>query len=395
MDPAAFPQPPVACGRSYVEVATAACGAAMEDLCSGATVQPDVNGNESARSILLDPATNCARWKDAVEVASVLGSALAPGAPHLDAAIVAYCHGPGISAPECNCVNFPIIAATACQSSDCPDHVHCALDQISQSRGPNGAELEIIQFASCNPSACWLASCYDSNSLLTSDIVALQTGGGCQPYCILEAGTSNVNTPTLPPSTYSVNNSATLQECGTDLKGPLLTVPPMSWKWAANSLMQAILPFSNDGDVPAIAKVTSVSVPWATVEPADGVIVAGRTVRNFVFTADRPTLAGMEANAPGGIVVLTPSVTLQYPDAEGVIQTTTANITITVAPPGPRIQEPIDVIPWWFYAGVVGVVVLVVVLAAVMASLGRRQAADLRAATTSEAAALVRLAQGG
>lgn len=363
MDVNGAPTPPPPCVGDYLSASSADCGVAMIDLCTGQSL---VSG--AGASSLLDPNSNCAVWKAAVEAASLYDDSPSGGQPYLDSAMRSYC-GSFTTADECMCVNFPLTATDWCTSSDCGgDHSQCALDQIAQSGGVGGT-VEVLQFADgCNPYPCWLSSCYDSNALLPSDVIATQLApNGCSPWCLLveSLSTYSINLAPMPPGSWDVEGSGLISKCGDAIVGPQPFVSPIQVDWSANSLMLFPLAVSNVGDLPLILSLSDVSAGWSSVYPDTGFVqVAGRTTRRLMLEADQPTLNSLREAEPGGTLTTLTSITWTYPDAEGDTQTYTTVVDVQVFPPHPPIVRETDAVPRWAYYAVGAAVLLILLLGA-------------------------------
>lgn len=375
MDATGTPTPPQACVGDYVTAASAECGQAMQSLCTDAVSQMDPQtGIETVGSQMLAPGSNCATWRDAIQVVSALELAPAGGTPYLDAAIRSYC-GDHLTAPECACVNWPTNAASACGDSDCGGTPsQCLMDEIVQSSGAGNSQVEVIELGSCAPPACWLSACFDGRALLTSDILAQQmTPTGCPPWCIQVTSESSININVLPPQTVDTIDAAIIEKCGDELKGPLLYTPPVTYGKAANALMSVALPFSNGGDMPAVFDVVSITnadnVPLA-LYPSVSVLVPGRTIRPIVLEASQPVLAQRQAAMPSGTYTWQPTITVTYPDAHGTLTSFSTSPTWRIVPASPPIRIPRTAVPKWFYtAAVFGVLVLLASVAAVLVNM--------------------------
>lgn len=384
MNPSAYPPPPGACVGSVGALFSAACGAAMQPLCSGVTTFQG-----AAVSALANPQSNCAVWAAAVAAENVITGAggsgvnsdsndngtgsgtdsgtdstfttqstittgtVADGTPYVDAAMRAYC-ADYPNAPECGCLAFSVTAGAWCSSSDCRGSAICALDEIAQGQGPGG-EVEVVQFAGgCDPYPCWLEACYAPNALLTSDFAAIQrSAGACKPWCIDEStgSTFSGQIPPLPPGSFALVGSGIMTRCGNAVVGPTPFMPPLTVQWAANAYMQLPLGISNVGDLPLELSLTTLTAPWAQLWPLSGgaegatLHVPARTVRPVLLVADQASLSSMQAQAPGGSFSAPLAAVFTYPDSEGDTQSWTADLTVAVFPPSPPIQLPAKAVP--------------------------------------------------
>lgn len=380
MDASKLPLPP-ACTGNEAAVLTEACGAALQPICAGAS--SDADG--TMRSLLIDPASNCFNWMNAVQAGNASVAGTVPGSAHLDAAMAAYCGGAGSLTAECACVAFPTNAAAWCEAgaAACPSlpHSACAAQQFAQTAADAGS-LDVIQFTSCNPYYCWLGACYETplTQLLPADILASQSAVGvCAGICGQVINAPTINIPPMPPGSFwpaSITaNVSGIGSCGAMTDPALLVAQPQTWVWPSNAVMAAPFFITNDGDYPAQVSVSSASLGAVCALAPGNNLVLGRSAQQFAISCDQPTVAAWYAASatydpqtdPRGPPSLTinPEFQLSYLDLVSGSVTTTPPMGITAvitAPSAPMVVTR-PAIPVWFW------LVLAAALAAVVVQL--------------------------
>lgn len=379
-----------ACGGPFDADAalSAACGAAMQPVCSLGYAGPD---GGVLTSMLLNPQSNCSNWATAVQNAAAVGGPQ-PGAPYLDAAMRAYCGGPGSLTDECACLAFPQLAAPWCagasltcptlysQSSlSCPALEFAQVDSTSE-------ELDVIQFTACNPYYCWLAACYENPQyqLLTSDVLAYQASGNCAGVCGQFISSSSADIAPMPPGSFApasvTADSSGIGSCGASVQPAMLVAEDVTWTWPANAVMEAPLFITNEGDYPAQVQLASASLAQCTVEPQNGLVLP-RSSQQFVVVCDQASISAWYAASatydpqkyPQGPASLTiaPQFKWTYLDLarDGATQTTDPmGITAVVMPPSGPIVVQTTTIPSWFWLAVFAIAILLVVQLALIAA---------------------------
>ena len=375
MDPTLNPSIPGVCEGDYTNITSKACGLAMVPLCSSGTPQVDASGTGVMRSALLDPASNCSLWGSALELLSAGGNS--ETSVYLDAAKRAYCRGDGANTPECECINFPLLASTFCSSGasvdDCPQTPagSCQAKTFAQLAENGDAPYTLLTFPACNPYYCWLSACFEpsSSQLVTSDMVAAQsTQGTCQPMCIEIEGPSTLTVPPMPANSFQVNSSL-MNKCGSDLAGPTPGINPAVYDVNSNAMMRFLIGVANDGDLPLILSVSSASLPYASLEPPFNFTVPGRTVRNWILDVDQAEVQSISAASGSSMSTLLPKFTAIYPDSKGVINSITFGYTLNVRNLPPPRTIPVERIP-------VGAVVVCVLAALIILFSYRAYAKD-------------------
>lgn len=350
MDPTLYPSPPYACTE---DLTSGACGAAMLSLCGQATL---FNGQTIAD--LINPSSNCSIWRSAVLVENALAGTLSGGSSFLDQAGASYCADEQ-NAPECACVMFPNIPASAAwcghgSTTDCPAPAgQCSLDEIAQSRGDG--VVDVLEFPHCTPHFCWLSSCYDSNGLVPTGMIQSQsTLGVCPAWCIQidSNNTYNGSIPPGPPGSWNVRGGDEITQCGTGAVGPVPFCAENTYLFSSNAAMQTVIAMTNQGDVPLELSVTSVTPSWATLNPGT-ITIPGRTMIQFVLTMEQAVLQAAQQVAAGGQLTTATVLSFQYPSSEGATQTYVSTQTIVVGPAQPPVVQYRDVTPPWFYAACV------------------------------------------
>lgn len=372
---------PAACSTNDVNAAvSAACGVAMQPVCS---LGYGNNNNEGViQSMLFNSASNCSNWMQTLQNVSAVTGTPQAGSPYLDAAMQTYCSGPGSLTDECGCIAFPIAAAAWCASSSitCPgsDASACEALEFAQTV-PSLDALDVIQFTTCNPYYCWLADCYQTpqTQLLPSDILTYQASSQCAGVCGQFIGSSSENIAPMPPNTFSpasiTANESGIGSCGAQNKPALLVAEVTDWVWPSNAIMMAPLFMSNDGDYLAQVQLTSASLDICSVQPANALLLP-RTSQQFTVVCDQASVSAWYTasasydpqTAPQGPPSLTinPMFEWQYMDiANGGNMTMTEPMGIfaTIMPASGPIVETVSGVPAWFWLAVSGVALVALV----------------------------------
>lgn len=393
MDPGKQPFMP-SCGILDADAAvSAACGAAMQNICAAGYGDADAGG--TLHSMLLNTASNCSNWATALQVVNAVSgpAGLAGGTPYLDAAMRTYCSGVGSLTAECGCVAFPTLAAPWCAAASltCPQaaSTSCAALEFAQT-APGSGELQVVQFTTCNPYYCWLADCYapPQDMLLTSDVLAYQASGRCAGVCGQFVASSTDNIAPMPPGSFSpasiTANVSGIGSCGAKTAPALLVAEVTNWVWPVNGMLAAPLFITNDGDYPAQISLTSASTPACTVEPGNS-IVLGRAAQQFMVVCDQASVSSWYAasasydpqTAPQGPPSLTFDAMFewQYEDlARGGETVTTAPMGIyaTILPASGPMTQTVTAVPTWFWLAVGGLALLIVLQLALLGVTKRR-----------------------
>lgn len=382
------------CGTNDVNAATsAACGQAMQPLCSAGWGDP-ANGN-TLKSMLLNPQSNCWRWMNAIQESNAVltDKIIAPGAPFLDAAMNAYCRGDGSAGSltaECGCLSFPVRAAKWCSVSHCvlgapwsmlsltvEDGVDqaeaCPGLEFAQQRADSN-ELDVVQFGQCSPYPCWLSDCYKppSQQLLSSLVLEAQMSGNCPEICGQFLGGNKVTISPMPPGSFSFTGDVSgLSGCcvATSVTTcpaypALLACEPTTWNMPVNGRMVFGTPVTNDGDDAALLTFASCSLPFCTVEPQNMTIL-GHSVAQFNIVCDQSSISSLFESQGSQSLALAPEFYFTYPDWSSKTQTsvpwsTSCNIIVGAAS-GP-IHEPKVEFPLWFWIVVMVAIVVFVAL---------------------------------
>jgi len=378
MDPGLLPLFP-ACGTGDVDAAASAeCGSAMLELCSGGF--GDATNGGVLKSMLLNRASNCSRWMSAVqEVGAVLGgSAGAPGAPALDAAMHAFClgsaSGGGSLTAECACLSFPQRAGAWCSVSHCTLGAQWAFLSLSSDAAAAAAqacpalefgqqradthELDVVQFGNCSPYACWLSDCFKppSQQLLSSQVLAAQYSGSCPQVCGQFVSSNHVSVSPMPPGAFSFTGDiagmaaccSNPPDCKTNppdcavngtcwpasvaccpLYPALLAAQYTTWSEPVNARLVIPSFVTNDGDYPALLTLSASSDPLCTVQPPSFSVLS-HAVAQFSVVCDQAAVAARynalnsqsaaqgQQSGSGATLSLAPEFTFTYPDLSSV-----------------------------------------------------------------------------
>jgi hypothetical protein len=252
----------------------------------------------------------------------------------------------------------------------------CAAREFAQTT-PAGA-LDVIQFTTCNPYACWLADCYapPQDMLLTSEVLGVQSSGSCAGVCGQVVQSVSDNIAPMPPGSFSpasiTANVSGIGSCGAKDKPALLVSEVVSWTWPTNGIMAAPLYITNNGDYVAQVTLSSASLDVCSVEPTNAFILP-RSAQQFTLMCDQASVsAWYTASAtydpqthPQGPPTLTinPMFEWQYQDLANngaSVTTEPMGMTVTILPASGPLVQTVTATPAWYW-GVIAAIALVAV----------------------------------
>jgi len=207
-----------------------------------------------------------------------------PANDYLEDAMKEYCLGDGAGNPECECVQFPVVAKDWCDLNQgfCPDMGPdaCPIQEIMYTQGEGkDAIVNVTEFNRCNPYGCWYGPCRSSphTQLVPPSMQATQLEGSCSGVCMLEAGGNYVNEPPnispLPPGAYQVNEFLIKKCCGDPagcITPALLAAQPLNIGIPTDQPFKATFMLNNEGEIGTNWRVKSTSHPWINLVPSYG-----------------------------------------------------------------------------------------------------------------------------
>jgi hypothetical protein len=348
------------------------CAVDMGRLCQTITTRNISALNDGVTS-------NCRVWRDDVETAYDIDPDLYQSFQNqLDAAMLAYCKGPGVNSTECSCLNFPStlsdqckaqgVASRGCDASniqDCPGKIFTRVSggyPVPQKDGTTVSTLPyiIVSFDECIPYYCWNDLCWQNNSLLPSWIRGRQqtcsTG-----VCINVQGVDEITITDLvpPPSAQSFQPRQILMGgCGKGHTTAFPTLIPTQWNTPIDNTYFLPLAITNNGDDILNLVLEDITDNSFKCTVPSFITIGPHGSFNFNVNFDNTLLTNLWTNAVGNdftqnvtvtkFVGNTPPRTIQSPtfwysfNSGGTTQVFTFNLEMILRPP---VNDQADVQP--------------------------------------------------
>lgn len=331
--------------------------------------------------LLVDPQSNCSAWKRLYEqrwnadpafmernigVTSLIS--------YLDDAKRNYCGNYGVNSDECSCLSFPTrnkdqcdLNASACINTGgaCPGKRFTRYNEAFVFNGKTYEGMFIdVSLPNCVPYACWVDACIQPTSLLTSDLMRVQTSDACLAgICIVVQGTDVVTVP-APASSFTPS-STIIAPCGSGDAAPFPLVVPFIYVTPIDAITSIPIVISNSGTRLLVLRLESSTSTWAI--PPSTIYIAPQSASRVVIPINFPVLFDLWKIASAqGKIAMVPTVigdalpntlsapTFNYTYTDGVggpLQPFTYSLLLNILQPAEAVQKKVIVYetPTWAF----------------------------------------------
>ena len=273
------------------------CAYDLRRACGGASPN-----NVQASSLLNDINSNCRYWKTQYENANIaVPDLMSDLIVYLDDTKKDFCTRFPLSR-ECKCLSFPTQQSEQCNS---PTNTQCRFlgsvpcagqyfSRVNQGFAINGTvttgNFIEIDFAQCVPYPCWVDACLDPVSLLTSQIMDMQTSSACSSgVCINVQGTDYLRYDFTGQVTDFSPAFTIMAPCGGGQRPPTPHVVITTYSVAIDALSDIPFVITNNGTRMLNLVLDSTEfADWATVPST--ITIAPQSAANISIAINQSLL---------------------------------------------------------------------------------------------------------